>query len=166
MNFHFKIQRHLVGEIHADLRRPHSVAYERVGFIKVGFARSQEGILILAADYRAVADEDYVFKAGVGATIKAEAISKAMDWALETQAGIFHVHAHTGRGRPVFSPTDVQTNARLVPAFFNVSPNALHGAVLLTDNQLGGSVWTTRTSAPQPFRRVTVVGAPIWVQHL
>lgn len=161
MKFHFKGNASLVASIRADLKRRHAFAGERVGFLQAGLARTARGALILASEYRPVDDDDYTYAPRVGAMINADAIRKTMDWAHESQGAIFHVHAHEGRGQVRFSVTDVQANARLVPTFFNLSPKACHGAIVLSDDQMYGEVWTGRDAVPLAISKFSVVGAPL-----
>src|SRR5437870_1494060 len=100
MKVRFKITSGLLASIRADLGHPHAFAYERVGFISAGAAASASGVLILAQEYRPVADEDYLRDTSIGAMMGPEAIRKAMEWALMKKVSIFHVHSHGGRGIP------------------------------------------------------------------
>lgn len=161
MKFHFKGNASLLASIRADLKRHHAFAWERVGFLQVGLARTASGALILASEYRPVADDDYTYAPHVGAMINADAIRKAMDWAHESQGGIFHVHAHEGRGSVHFSATDNKANARLVPTFFNLAPRACHGAIVLSDDQMYGEVWTGRDDAPLAISKFSILGPPL-----
>lgn len=161
MNLHFKINAHLLASIRADLKRKHAFAWERVGFLQAGLARSADGVVIMAAEYRPVDDADYTYNPEVGAMINADAIRKAMDWAHSSQAGIFHIHAHEERGQTSFSETDNWGNARVIPTFFNLAPRACHGAVVLSDDSMYGEVWTRRDARPARIDRFSVVGAPL-----
>ena len=78
MKIHFRITGDLMLTITSDLSREHAFAYERVGFISVGFAECSDGILILAQDYHPVADENYILTEEMGALINSEAIRDAM----------------------------------------------------------------------------------------
>src|SRR5690349_7393329 len=90
--------------IREDLSRPHQFAFERVGFIACRFARLRPaGLVIVAADYLPVADEHYLDAPGYGALMGPAAIRSALQHALDHPVGMFHVHAHGGRGRPRFS---------------------------------------------------------------
>src|SRR5882672_11814862 len=96
----FKITRRLVEEIRLDLRRPHSIAAERVGFVLCRFARTlKQELLILGCDYRPVADEDYIDDPHYGAVINSDAFRKAMQIAYTHPIGLFHVHLHDYKGK-------------------------------------------------------------------
>jgi hypothetical protein len=56
---------------------------------------------------------------------------------------------------------DIESNARLIPSFFNIAPGGIHGAIVLSDDRLAGAAWTGKLHAPQPIDRATVIGAPI-----
>lgn len=161
MNIRFKITTALLKEIRFDLRRSHDFAYERVGFILAGLARSARGVLVLAHTYRPVADEDYLPDQTVGAMMGADAIRKAMEWALIGGAAIFHVHTHGGHGIPRFSCIDLRENAKFVPDFLKVAPGKIHGAVVLSDVAATGLYWTSADRSPARIDEFLEVGSPM-----
>lgn len=161
MNFHLKLARRLFREIHIDLERPHRFAFERVGFARAAFADGGDEILILPSEYRAIADEDYVDNPAAGASIGREAIRKAQEWADGWHGGVFHVHAHCGRGVPRFSRIDIVGNQRLVPSFFNVAPGRPHGAIVLSENAATAAIWSAKGASPRLVSKVSIVGSPI-----
>lgn len=161
MNFHLRISDRLLRQVRVDLARPHPLAAERIGFLRMGLANAGETTLLLAAEYRPVADQHYRHDPKAGASIGPDAIREALEWADGWSGGVFHVHAHRGRGVPVFSRLDVTNNARLIPTFFNIATGKLHGAVLLSDDCVTGAVWPSKTGQPVPVARTTIVGAPM-----
>jgi proteasome lid subunit RPN8/RPN11 len=161
MNIHFKITKSLLATIRLDLRRPHSFAHERVGFIAAGLAAAHDELLILAREYRPVRDEEYLRDPAVGAMISADAIRRARQWAMDQRAAVFHIHTHGGRGIPRFSGVDIRENAKFVPNFVSVAPHSAHGAIVLSDAAGFGQVWLGR-AAPQPFiAKFSEVGMPL-----
>lgn len=144
MNVHFKITASLIEAIQRDLHRPHPFAYERVGFVVSGLSAASDDILVLAQDYRPVADDDYLRDPSVGAMMGPVAIRKALQWALQSGAALFHVHAHEGRGVPRFSGVDLRENAKFVPDFFKVAPQSAHGAIVLSSDTACGQIWVDR----------------------
>ena len=158
MKFHFKITEDLQVAIIRDLERPHRHASERVGFLRTHQPQTSDGTLILAREYLPVADEHYLPDRWVGARIDANAIRHALEWSDGWPGGVFHIHKHLGTGVPGFSPDDHDGNARLVPAFFNISPTGFHGAVVLSDDSLFGAVWTAKKAAPIAIAKLSVVG--------
>ena len=161
MRFHFRIADGLLTNIREDLDRAHQFAWERVGFLRVGLAAGGDETLLLAAEYRPVPDEYYRQHPTAGVSIGSDAIREALEWADGWRGGIFHVHAHRGLGIPAFSRMDIESNARLIPSFFNIAPAGIHGAIVLSDDRLAGAVWTGKLHPPQPIYRTTVIGAPI-----
>ncbi|MCX5842545.1 MAG: hypothetical protein NT022_02135 [Deltaproteobacteria bacterium] len=92
-----RITREFLDQIKSDLARPHPFALERVGFIYVRLGTIAEGRLLLVSGYQPVRDEHYTSaKAGdhAGAIINRYAITGAMQRALTTGEGVFHVHMH------------------------------------------------------------------------
>lgn len=79
----FRIDRTLLNRVHSDLDRKHAFAAERVGFIACRTARADGGMLLLAQEYLAVADEDYEYDPdpAVGAMMGPAAIRKALQHA-------------------------------------------------------------------------------------
>jgi hypothetical protein len=161
MKVRFKITTALLASIHADLRRPHGFAFERVGFILAGIAQSASGFLILAQEYRPVADEDYLPDDSVGAMMGPEAIRKAMEWAWMNKVSVFHVHSHGGQGIPRFSTVDVRESAKFVPDFLKVAPEMIHGAIVLSDDAALGRFWVFGSGGPQGVSQFVEVGMPM-----
>jgi hypothetical protein len=161
MKIRFKITSALLATIRVDLRRPHSFAHERVGFIAAGLASAHDELQILAQAYRPVRDDEYLPDRSVGAMISDQAIRRARQWAMDDRVAIFHVHSHGGCGIPGFSSIDVRENAKFVPNFVSVAPQCVHGAIVLSDTAAFGQVWLGRTS-PHPFiTAFSEVGMPI-----
>lgn len=141
MKIRFKITRPLLATIRQDLERPHAFAHERVGFVSAGLAAAHDELLILAREYRTVADDGYLQADGVGAMMSANAIRQARQWAMDGHVAIFHIHSHGGRGIPRFSPIDARENAKFIPNFVSVAPQCVHGAIVLSDAAAYGQVW-------------------------
>lgn len=162
MKILFKIRQQLLTHIIADLRRPHKYAAERVGFIACRFgALKPSGIVLLASDFLPVADEDYIDDQSVGAMMGDAAIRKALQFAFNTNVGMFHVHVHEHRGLPWFSRTDCRENSNFVPDFFHVRPHAPHGAVVLSLDSAAGLCWHPQTAEPYRISEFVFVGSPI-----
>ena len=117
MRVRFKITTGLLASIRADLGRPHTFAYERVGFVSAAVARSAWGVLILAQGHHPVADEDYLRDPSVGAMMGPDAIRKAMELAFMKKVSIFHMHSHGGPGIPRFSGVDLRRECEVRPRF-------------------------------------------------
>ena len=157
----FRVTAELLESIREDLSRPHPFAYERVGFLAAGLAGAGDRLLILAREYRPVLDEDYLDDPSVGAMMGPDAIRKALQWAMQTGNGMFHVHTHGGLGMPNFSRTDLAENAKFVPDFFNVAPQAAHGAIVLSGDSAKGLWWPGKNSPCRPIQEFCSIGAPI-----
>ena len=161
MKVRFKITSELLTAIRSDLRRPHPFARERVGFISAGLSAAGADLLVLAREYRPVADAEYLNDPTVGAMMGPDAIRNALQWALRDGVAMFHVHSHGGQGIPGFSRIDLRENAKFVPDFFKVAPQCAHGAIVLSDNAANGLVWFG-LSRPRDFITSFVeVGVPL-----
>jgi hypothetical protein len=131
-------------QMRTDLLRPHEFAAERVGFISVKATLAYESLVLLIQDYQPVADRDYVYDPSVGAMIGSEGLRHALETALLSPVGIFHVHLHHHLGSPRFSRTDLSEYRNFVPDFFKVRPSMPHGAILLSLNDVCGLCWTSK----------------------
>jgi hypothetical protein len=161
MKIHFKVTAGLLEAALRDLERPHVFAFERVGWISCRAGRLPSGgLVLLAAGYHPVADDDYLDKPGYGALMGSTAIRAALQLALTEPLSVFHVHSHGGRGRPSFSRTDEREMRRFVPDFFKVRPGMPHGALVLSNDSLRGAVWPAPKKGPYPLE-CTLIGAPL-----
>lgn len=162
MNITFKITTPLLEKIRTDLRRRHHFAYERVGFISAGLSIAHgDNILVLAREYQTVSDDDYLPDPTVGALIGSEAIRKALQWSITKGNAIFHVHSHGGIGKPSFSGIDLRENSKFILDFLKVSPQLLHGALVLSNDSATGLVAFQRQHPYAPINRFIEVGGPI-----
>ena len=161
MKVRFKITSALLTEIRSDLRRPHPFAHERVGFITAGLSAGASGLLVLAREYRPVADDEYLDDPTVGAMMGPDAIRNALQWALQDGIAIFHVHTHGGHGIPSFSGIDLRENAKFVPDFFKVAPQCAHGAIVLSDTAAHGLIWVARSRPNHYITSFVEVGVPL-----
>ena len=161
MKARFKITTALLTAIRSDLRRPHPFAYERVGFISAGLSAVGDDLLVLAREYRPVADDEYLNDPTVGAMMGPDAIRNALQWALQDGVAMFHVHTHAGHGIPCFSGIDLRENAKFVPDFFKVSPQCAHGAIVLSDTAAHGLIWVGRSQPNHFITSFVEVGVPL-----
>lgn len=162
----FRITKPMLDEIREDLTRPHPVAYERIGFIYVRLGTVNNGRLLLATDYKPVRDEHYIKPAAgdfAGAVINRYAITEVMQGSLSTGHGVFHVHMHDFGTKGIFSGTDLASLNELMPSFYSVSRDTLHGAVLLTRKNITGLYWSQGESAKK-LSHISEVGYP-YIKH-
>lgn len=161
MTLTFKIPSRLLTQIRDDLHRPHSFAFERVGFLTAGVATTEGGLLACAKAYYPVDDANYIDDPSVGARMAPAALLNALNLALLGQQAVFHVHTHGLSGVPAFSGVDRRENAKFVPDFFKVTPQRVHGAIVLSDDAAAGQYWTGRGGCAQPIDRFVEIG-PRW----
>jgi hypothetical protein len=141
VNVIFRATTSFVQDLRQDLSRSHRFAAERVGFVAVRAAKTDSALILFAESYYPVADDDYVDNRTVGAMMGQEAIRKALDVALLSPVGMFHVHMHEHRGRPTFSGTDEREQLKFVPDFFKVRRQLPHGAIVLSHDRASGRAW-------------------------
>jgi hypothetical protein len=157
-----RILRAVYVRVEEDLARRHEFAYERVGFLsaKLGNAACDEP-LVLFTNYHPVLDDQYIEDPYSGARINSDAIREAMQRILDTGEGLFHVHCHAHRGRPGFSPMDLEETPRIVSSLQIAGPTQAHGMVLLSNDHCTGYVWMPGTDKPVVANRVSVIGYPL-----
>ncbi|WP_155950885.1 hypothetical protein [Rhodanobacter sp. OR87] len=161
MNYAFRITDRLLKAIHHDLSRPHAFAYERVGHLHCRVGIQADRTVILAEEYRPVADTDYLPSDEAGAVIGPAAIRAALQHAYQRRDAVFHVHRHEHRGVPGFSRLDARENARCVPDFWKVSPAMPHGALVLSFDLAMGRVWCPTTRSSSELRDITCIGPQV-----
>jgi hypothetical protein len=162
MKIRFKIQGDLLKSAMANLRRRHVFAAERVGFFLCRPSHlPEDGLLILAQGFHAVADEDYLNDPKAGATMGSHAIRKALESAYNQGASMFHVHIHEHRGKPGFSSIDSRETERFVPDFWNVQPTLPHGAIVLSQDSAFGKCWIPGKVDPTDISEFISVGVPM-----
>lgn len=153
-----RIPEPLFREMHEDLDRPHAFAFERVAFLHCAIACAPGQSVLLAAEYRPVADEDYLPTEEYGALVGPTGIRRAFERAYARKGTVIHVHRHEHSGRPAFSVHDEATNHDLVPSFWNVAPDVPHGAIVLSHDQAHGLVWDPTTRRAVRAAAIRVVG--------
>lgn len=161
MNLLFKMNWSLRRAAIEDLRRPHSFAYERVGFLGCRAATIGNGIMIIAESYERVSDESYIRDRHVGARINGDAIRMALQLSLTKCVGLFHVHMHEHKGIPRPSRTDLDESKKFVPDFFNVTPTMPHGTLILSEDSAFGLCWAGKHLGPKIIDRIEFVGSPL-----
>lgn len=152
--------------IRQDLHRPHAYAAERVGFILCRMGSTQQGVVILAERYEPVDDSDYIPARNVGALLGPAAFRKALQSAYAKGAqdyGLFHIHAHLGKGQPRFSGIDLKEYRRFVPDFFNAAPKMAHGALVINDDSAIGLCWLNKSGPPVVIAKIVSVAAPLQI---
>jgi len=146
MKIGFKIAAALLATVRIDLRRPHPCAHERVGFISAGLSAVGDDVLILARSYRPVLDQDYLRDPSVGAMMGPEALRKALQWAMQTGAALFHVHTHGGRGLPDFSSVDLRGARRCRSKRWRRESTAARHTFIERFTQVGAPIVTWRAA--------------------
>ncbi len=149
MKINFRMASNLLQRIHNDLSRPHSYAYERVGFISCGVADLPgKGLIILGENYHPVADKNYIDDNHYGAMMNSEAIRDAMQYSYHHSLSMFHIHRHEHNGLPRFSGIDLKESFKFIPDFWNVQPNLPHGILVLSHDSIAGLCWIPQENRP------------------
>jgi hypothetical protein len=127
----------------ADLRRPHAIAHERIGFLACRQSDTPQGRLLLGYLYAPVDDDCYLRDEAVGARFDNRAIRAGMQLALTEKASVMHVHVHNHQGEPRMSRVDAREMQGLMPCFVNVCPQRVHGALILSADRAFAQLWGT-----------------------
>lgn len=163
MNIHLKIPRPLYQQMLADLARPHSFAYERIGFCRVRIGNVVGATkYALVTHYWPVPDEQYIPDEFSGARIDNVAIRGALQESMNSGEGIFHVHLHDFPGYPRFSIMDLREIPRIVESLTYANGDVPHGMLVFShEGAAARAIFPGGTL--QPVERITVVGQPTLV---
>jgi hypothetical protein len=142
----------------SDLRRPHSYAFERVGFFAATAGSIRDGMVLLLVDYLSIPDDGYVADDNFGALLHAGAFRLARQRALSDGVSIVHAHLHDEPALPWFSRTDMHEMARFMPDFLKVRPSLPHAAVVFSIDRAAGLCWTSEAPEPIAITDVVFVG--------
>lgn len=157
-----RIPQRIYQEILKDLRRPHSFAAERVGFLSTGvFPSNDNSLIITATKYTPVKDEDYIDDPSVGAAINENAIHSAMKRIFSSGQGCLHIHLHNHLGRPGPSSTDMQSLPELAEAFHSCNTGAACGFLILSKDSFRCYVTTSEKYKLFDVEQMTIVGSPM-----
>ncbi len=119
-----------------------------------------QDLLLLARDYRPVAEEDYVPDPTVGVKIGGNAMRRALEFAYTPRSALLHIHTHGGFGLPDFSGVDKRSAREFVPGFFNAISRMPHGILVLSDDSASGLLWTSAKDEGSYISAFVAVGAP------
>lgn len=158
MKVHFKITDTLLNQILDDLRRPHPIAFERVGFVACGGGLTSDGLILVARSFHPVHDEDYESDSFVGAKINSRAIQRALALVYAKSHVMLFVHEHAHQGTPAPSKVDQDCWNELIPNFWHVRPELPHGALVLSQDRAMGLLWVPKQPRPLPITDFSVVG--------
>lgn len=117
----------LFEEIVQDLNRPHSFAFERVGYVLGNF---KDGILVLD-EWMKFEDFFYEENIEVGARIGREGMTYLMKKVFSSKKHFFHTHVHDFQNIPTYSGVDLRSLLEVTPAIFDFSGLGPHGALLI-----------------------------------
>lgn len=121
-----------------DLSRPHSFAFERVGYL---FGGIQDETLRLD-DWLSFDDSHYEENDDVGARIGVEGMTYLMKKAFVEKKHFFHTHLHDFQDIPTFSGIDLKSLLEVTPSLFDFSGKETHGAILI-GREKSKLVWWT-----------------------
>lgn len=164
MKTHLRIPRQIYQLMMADLGRPHSHAYERIGFCKIRLgSRGAATQYLLVTGYWPVADDQYIEDEYSGARINSTAIRTALQTSLTTGDGILHVHMHDFPGLPRFGKMDLEEIPRIVESLRNINHDMPHGMLVLGPKLATANAVLPGGGVLQKVDRITVVGHPTTV---
>jgi hypothetical protein len=159
MQLTLRIPKYVLEQARQDLARPHSFAFERVGFFRC--RPTIQPKLVVISGYDAVPDGEYMFDSTAGACIGATAIQSALQRILTHGSGQVHVHWHEHDGPTGPSRTDLRDQPRLVQSFQNVDETLPHGIVILSNTHAWGVLLLPGTKRFQEIKKISVVSGGI-----
>lgn len=163
--FRIKIPKQIHLQMLDDLNRPHPFAFERVGFLyTTSILLKDNTVIILAKDYIAVDDENYIEDKNVGAKINSTAIRIAMQKMLDNNEGCFHVHLHSHKGIPYPSYTDNKGLPNIAKSFSNISKFQANGYVILSENSFNISILYADEELFFKPELISIIGYPLKLQ--
>lgn len=166
MTIRFRIPKQIEREMRHSLAQSHPFAFERVGFVFTRLSRAHDGeILVLATAYDPVHDDDYIEDPRVGARINSAAIRKAMQRALSTGEGAFHVHIHDHYGITGPSHTDQQELRPMMRSIRNAAPQNAHGLLILSRDAAWAETLLPGFSEFQIVEKISTIGFPTVFVH-
>lgn len=166
-NIQMRIPKKLHQDMLSDLRRPHAFAAERIGFLYTKSKLINENtLLIIAIDYEAVADNDYIDDNSVGASFNSDSIRKAMQGTLDRQSGCFHVHLHDHTGKPYPSFIDKESLPGVVNSFSNIASKQANGFLILSENGFYTELKIGQEMKFHTAQTISLVGYPMIFQFL
>jgi len=155
MNLTLRIPQAVLAIARRDLSRPHSFAYERIGFFRCRPTARPD--LVVITGYDPVPDDQYVEDSTAGACIGSVAIQTAMQRILTHKVGQIHVHQHAHRGVPGPSATDSANQPGLVTSFRNLDPNLAHGSMILSNTHAWGEFTVPGRRRFEELKSISVV---------
>lgn len=162
MKVEIRMSSSLHDEAMIDLMRPHSIAFERVGFMSANCSwLASDHVVVFLGEYTPVADEHYRDDYHVGASISSECIFEALGRILQSGRGQFHVHAHGHRGTPRPSSVDCIGLPPMVASFAVSAPEQTSGYLILSEDSAWAEVSVPNYPEPMAATKITSVGFPI-----
>jgi len=163
-NVIIRLPKNIHQEMIDDLRRQHKYAYERVGFLYSYTANIDKLTTVITCfKYEPVSDKNYIRDDSVGAKINSSAIREAMQMALTSKCGCFHVHLHDFEGLPSPSRTDKGLNA-VVESIANVASGQAHGFLILSADGFYANIKMPNEKLFIQPTQFSVAGYPMQIQ--
>jgi hypothetical protein len=158
----FRIPKRIHEQMLEDLKRPHEFAAERVGFLfTISKQINENTTLIIAQEYKMVADNNYIDDPRVGAKIGSRAIRGSMQEIFNRKGGCFHVHLHDHRGIPSPSFTDSESLPGIADSFANIGAQQANGFIILSEDSIYASVKLQKKKHLVKPTLISVVGDPM-----
>jgi hypothetical protein len=126
--------------IHADLRRPHPRAHERLGLLGCELATAPEkDAVLLPVQYEPLLDGEYEpAEDDPTVLIGSAGIRHAMGFAYRSRLICLYVHVHAHYGIPQLSPADVRHGRGMISDLLNASRASFHGFFVLSLDAVSG----------------------------
>lgn len=141
-----RISDKLILKAYEDVSRPHSCAFERVGYFSGQDSNSMSELSI--SNWLGFEDEMYEDSPEVGARIGRKGMKFLMSQALRTQHSYIHFHLHEFQRSPEFSYVDLKSINEIIPALFRFSKAKIHGALIMGSEEYTSILWSRDKETP------------------
>jgi hypothetical protein len=142
----------LAEEMRADFARPHEIAAERVGIVRVRYASPSARHVIVVVGYESAPDDAYV-RGRAAANFDVRWLMQRADAAAAERCGVMWVHLHEHKGEPRFSSIDLKTSRGICPALALACPRFPQGALVLSADAAAAHVVTVDSLSPIDIAR-------------
>jgi molybdopterin-synthase adenylyltransferase len=135
---------------------------ESAGVLFCREVRGRTQIKLLASEFLAYADGDYLERGADKLVIDPVAVNDRIQRAKRLDLSIVQVHTHPLSENADFSPTDLNGESEMLPVFHRRVPNRHHGSLVLGRNYSSARIYDNDLNASSV--RIIAVGKD--VQHL
>lgn len=133
-------------EIAVRMRALSDSSLESAGILFCNTVGAGENVRLLAIDYAAYENSDYVVRSEQQIIVSPEAVNRHLQAASSRNVAYVQVHSHPGSANAQFSTYDDAGEIEIFPTIFRRLPNRVHGSLVLGDVTWACRVYLTPTT--------------------